>query len=122
MAVIATTHAGPIEARFISFPIAVLATWMCSRDWVFATTAKPTIFEVIRYFCVQGIGMICNFLLYTALVLYGGFEASPLSALAIAAAFAAFLNFVGARYFAFGTPPSSSAGSSAIRSGNQTSK
>jgi putative flippase GtrA len=90
-------HLGPYYSRIISFLIAVLATWLLNRHFVFSKTQNSAR-EGISYFTVQGIGFLINFVIYSCLVYQG---LIPFMALVFASALALFWNFSGAKFLVF---------------------
>lgn len=95
--------AGAIEARAVSIPTAVLATWALNRTFTFGKkepgTALPSL---VRYFAVSAGGAAVNFLVYTALVLASStLAAYPMIPLAIASIVALVFNYLGSKHFAF---------------------
>jgi putative flippase GtrA len=58
-------------ARFISFPLAVLATWMLNRKLTFKSSAEYRN-EIMTYGVVQSIGAIINLTFYYGSLLYIG--------------------------------------------------
>jgi putative flippase GtrA len=94
---------GPLVARGISFPVAVLATWLLNRQITFAMTDKPPLLRSLgRYVLVSLGGASVNFVVYGMLV--SGFTAMatfPVLPLAIASVVALVVNYLGSKYFAF---------------------
>jgi len=94
---------GPIAARFVSFPIAVAATWLLNRTFTFR---QPTVHGPVRqamlYALVQGVGGVANIAVYSAAI-----AAVPLLKqalilpLAMGSAAGLCLTFAGSKYFAF---------------------
>lgn len=102
----ALTHAlqvGPVLARCVSAPTAILVTFVLNRFWAFDSAKEAPLAEAFLAYCaVQGVGFGLNFLIYTALVsLPLGPFSKPLIALAIASGLALVFNFIGIRFFAF---------------------
>lgn len=94
---------GPIEARAVSIPTAVFATWLLNRGFTFRKTADdPALPSLIRYAAVSAGGAAVNFLVYTALVLASStLAARPMIPLAIASIVALVFNYLGSKHFAF---------------------
>jgi putative flippase GtrA len=96
---------GPITSRAISFPVAVVATWLLNRTFTFRSTARTgaaAAQEYLRYFGVQLTGALVNVLVYAALVLHWpALGEVPILPLAIASAVAMVVNFAGARLLVF---------------------
>lgn len=95
--------AGAIEARAVSIPTAVLATWALNRSFTFgkqdAGGAWPSL---VRYIAVSAAGAAVNFLVYSALVLASAaLAALPMIPLAIASIVALVVNYLGSKHFAF---------------------
>lgn len=95
--------AGPIAARAVSFPLAVLATWWLNR----AITIRPRAGtgrwrSLTRYLAVNLVGTGVNFGVYTLLVLASAtMAARPLVPFAIASGVALAFNYLGSKHFAF---------------------
>lgn len=94
---------GPIEARAVAVPIAVLATWLLNRRITFRDLANlPAFRSLVRYATVSGVGAAVNFSVYVCLVFgFSAMAAKPLMALAIASTVALMFNFLGSKHFAF---------------------
>lgn len=92
-----------MQARFISFPIAVAATWMLNRNWTFKEAAKrPILTEIFSYLTVQGSGGIANVGAYClVLLLVPPLQAWPVIPLVVGSAVGLCLTFVGSKYWAF---------------------
>lgn len=102
---VASGLCGPIAARAISFPAAVLATWYLHRRITFPDRG-PVLRSLWRYLLVSSAGTTLNFVVYSALVVgVGWMAAQPLVPFAIASAVAMAFNYLGARHFAFGDAP-----------------
>lgn len=97
--------AGPVVARCLSFPPAVLATWALNRRLVFTSSARSVgerAHEYGRYFAVQLLGALVNLGVYTLLVTHVALlRAWPVGSLAAGSAVALVFNFLGARYWVF---------------------
>lgn len=95
--------AGAIEARAVSIPTAVLATWVLNRSFTFGKTgADAALPSLVRYVAVSAAGAAVNFLVYTALVLASStLAAYPMIPLAIASIVALVFNYLGSKHFAF---------------------
>jgi len=92
-----------MQARFISFPIAVAATWMLNRNWTFKEAPKrPILTEISSYLAVQGSGGIANVGAYClVLALVPPLQAWPVIPLVAGSAVGLCLTFVGSKYWAF---------------------
>lgn len=93
----------PYLARLISFPIAVLVTWLLNRTWTFenADQSKPAA-QFGRYLSVQLVGAISNYLIYALVVTsFPGNIAYALVGFALGSFVGMFINFFGSRYYAF---------------------
>lgn len=102
---VASGLCGPIVARLVSFPSAVLATWYLNRRITFSDRG-PALRSLLRYVLVSSLGTTLNFAVYSALVLgSAAMSARPLIPFAIASAGAMVFNYLGARYFAFPVRP-----------------
>lgn len=94
---------GPVAARVVSIPVAVLATWLLNRNITFSETRDtPAYKSLLRYAAVSAAGASVNFLIYTALVLsFAVMAQQPVLPLAIASVAALAVNYLGSKYFAF---------------------
>ena len=94
---------GPITARLVSFPAAVLATWWLNRTVTFQERESgPWLASLGRYLLVSLVGTGVNFGIYTGLVLASpAMAARPLVPFAIASAAALVFNYLGSKHFAF---------------------
>ena len=94
---------GAIEARAVSIPTAVLATWALNRTFTFGKAdAGDALPSLVRYFAVSAAGAAVNFFVYTALVLASSTLATyPMIPLAIASIVALLFNYLGSKHFAF---------------------
>ena len=96
--------ANPIAARLLSFGIAVVVTFELNRRWAFGAIRHGSIPAAFAaYLSVQGLGFLCNLVVYTALILWlpAPFGA-PLVCVAAASAVALLVNYSGARRLVFG--------------------
>lgn len=93
---------GPIAARAVSFPAAVLATWWLHRGFTFPDPGTGLLRSLGRYLAVSLLGTGVNFGLYTALVLSSAaMAARPIVPFAIASIAALAFNYLGSKHFAF---------------------
>jgi putative flippase GtrA len=94
---------GPITARLVSFPAAVLATWWLNRTVTFQEREGGSLLASLgRYVLVSLVGTGVNFGIYTGLVLASPFMAArPIVPFAIASAAALVFNYLGSKHFAF---------------------
>lgn len=90
------TPAGPIWARCVSFPVALLVTWLMNRSWSFGDRQRPRFSaELAGYVTIQVIGFLVNSGIYVVLVTgWIGFALPPLAALFLGSGTSAFLTFV----------------------------
>ena len=95
-----------MQARFVSFPIAVASTWALNRNWTFGGNRTTSLLaELASYVTVQGAGGVANVGVYClVLYLFPGLQAWPVIPLAIGSGFGLCLTFVGSKYWAFRTP------------------
>jgi putative flippase GtrA len=98
---------GPIVARLVSFPAAVLATWWLNRRFTFAGSDDgPAFASLVRYVAVSLVGTSVNFAIYTALVLgSAAMAARPIVPFAVASIAALAFNYLGSKHFAFRPAP-----------------
>lgn len=105
-ALIRGVNAGPMIARAISLPAAIMVTFMINRHWSFRDRARrPWLAALGRYCAVQSFGLICNLLVYAGAVLLipPPFN-DPVLCLTIASAVALAVNYSGLRRFVFSSP------------------
>lgn len=94
---------GPLEARLVSFPVAVLCTWWLNRSITFQGRDHGSLLaSLLRYIGVSVVGTGVNFAVYAGLV-YGSqaMAARPLVPFAIASVVALVFNYLGSKHFAF---------------------
>jgi putative flippase GtrA len=97
--VIQQLHGGPIEARMISAPVAILLTFVLNRIWSFTDLEQPSIARSFgSYISVQGFGLLLNLLIYSLVI---AIVRSPVAALAVSSVSAMTLNYLGVRFWAF---------------------
>lgn len=94
---------GPLVARLVSFPLAVLATWWLNRQFTFAGRDRGGLLaSLARYVMVSLLGTAVNFGVYTGLVMgSAAMAAQPLVPFAIASILAMAFNYLGSKHFAF---------------------
>jgi putative flippase GtrA len=94
---------GPIVARAVSFPAAVLLTFLLNRFWAFADAERRSALGAFfAYLLTQAAGIFCNLLVYTAgLAVLPWPLAEPVICLAIASAAALVVNYAGLRLLVF---------------------
>jgi putative flippase GtrA len=93
---------GPIEARAVSFPSAVLATWALNRAVTFQEAGGSLLRSLGRYVMVSLGGASANFAVYSALVLGSATMAAvPILPFAVASAVGLVFNYLGSKHFAF---------------------
>lgn len=94
---------GPIAARALSFPAAVLATWWLNRSITFRERESGGLLaSLLRYVAVSVVGTGVNFGIYASLVLASAtMAAHPLLPFAIASGAALVFNYLGSKHFAF---------------------
>jgi len=95
-----------MQARFVSFPIAVASTWALNRNWTFGGGGgRHILSELASYVTVQGAGGVANVGVYClVLALLPGLQAWPILPLAIGSGFGLCLTFLGSKYWAFRSP------------------
>ena len=94
----------PIAGRFVSFPVAVAATWLLNRTFTFKnqTSHHPPLRQALVYLGVQTCGGAANISVYSlALTLEPGFRHMLLIPLAFGAAAGLCLTFLGSKHIAF---------------------
>ena len=94
---------GPITARSVSFPAAVLATWWLHRRVTFREREPGSAWaSLARYVAVSIVGTAVNFGIYTSLVLgSAAMAAHPIVPFALASVTALAFNYLGSKHFAF---------------------
>lgn len=94
---------GPLEARLVSFPAAVLCTWWLNRAITFrGSDHGPLLASLLRYIGVSVVGTGVNFAVYAGLVLGSAtMAATPVVPFAIASVAALAFNYLGSKHFAF---------------------
>jgi putative flippase GtrA len=92
-----------IQARFVSFPVAVFATWLLNRSWTFRGGSDRSVLgELFSYLVVQISGGIPNVAAYSVLIfLIPALGHTPVIPLAAGSALGLCLTFVGSKYWAF---------------------
>ena len=92
---------GLYVSRAVSFSLAVTATWLINRRWVFQA-GRPSGREYSGYFAVQFIGAVINLGIYVLVIeLLPALAAMPVIPLACGSAVALIANFYLARRFVF---------------------
>lgn len=93
----------PIAARFISFPVAVVATWLLNRSFTFrGPSAHGPVRQAVYYVAVQCAGGVANIAVYSAaLVLAPVLRHYLPIALAFGSAAGLCVTFAGSKYIAF---------------------
>jgi len=100
---VAFAGVNPYAARFVSFPVAVLATWLLNRSFTFRKpSAHGPVRQALYYAAVQGGGGVANIAIYSAALML----APPLKhylpiALAFGSAAGLCVTFAGSKYIAF---------------------
>jgi putative flippase GtrA len=83
----------------VSVPIAIVFTFVCNRHWSFASLGQSSLGAAFAsYVSTQSAGLLCNLGVYSVALLV---MPNPLGALAAASATAMFVNYLGARFWAF---------------------
>ncbi len=93
----------PYLARALSFPIAVVVTWLLNRNWTFRDTRDASRKgQFRRYFAVQVVGTLTNYGVYSAFItVFGKDPAMIFWGFALGSLIGSAVNFCGARYIAF---------------------
>jgi putative flippase GtrA len=93
----------PFVGRFVSFPVAVLATWLLNRSFTFRGPTHHTPWrQALVYAAVQGAGGIANIGAYNlALAVHPPFKHMLLIPLAFGSAAGLCLTFLGSKHIAF---------------------
>ena len=94
---------GPLIARAMSSPLAVLLTFILNRNWSFSPKGQSILRGLATYATVQAAGFICNIAIYTfAVTALPRPLNEPTVSLAIASAIALAINYTGTRFLVFG--------------------
>lgn len=102
---------GPLIARGVSFPAALITTWFLNWAWAFVGHGTPFWRGLIKYVSVQLTGLSGNLAVYSLCVSIGTTQLSdPIAALALASVAGLLLNYLGLRFVVFqeASPPTSS--------------
>ena len=100
-------HAGldPITGRWISFSVALMATWLTNRAWTFRNQGGPKrsiLKEFGAYLAVQSVGFAANFTVYSAMVKgLPMLEGRLLPPMIAATCAGLVINFLGAKHFVY---------------------
>lgn len=93
----------PYLGRLMSFPTALIVTWILNHKWTFGATQdshRKGHFQ--RYVAVQLTGMFINYSTYSlVLMTFGTDDLTVFAALVSGSFVGMFINFCGARYIAF---------------------
>jgi putative flippase GtrA len=97
-------HLGAAWARLISLTLAMQATFVVNRTYVFRCSGREGLQrQWCAYMATNGVGNFCNYWIFVSLSsLHGRLVSEPFVALAISAATAFVINFAGARLLVFG--------------------
>jgi putative flippase GtrA len=94
----------PIGGRGVSFPVAVMATWLANRAWTFQHQARhqSLLRELSTYFAVQSAGFAANFAVYTSLVVgVSVLHGRLLPPMVAGTAAGLIINYLGAKHIVF---------------------
>lgn len=107
LAVLVGSGVDPYLARALSFPVAVVVTWLLNRNWTFRDSRDASRKgQFRRYLGVQIVGSLTNYLIYSIFITFFGTAAIMVFwGFAIGSAVGSALNFAGARYVAFRVGP-----------------
>ena len=94
---------GDYSARLVSFPVAVIVTWLLNRRFAFASGATSRRGrEYTRYLGVQTVGSLINFLVYSlCIATIPIMDRWPVLALAVGVMVQIPFNFFGMQKFVF---------------------
>ncbi|MEM7765793.1 MAG: GtrA family protein [Pseudomonadota bacterium] len=98
---------GPIQARCVGFPLAVLTTWALHRRFTFAAgRSEKRLRELSRYLTAQSFSVALGFIIYAVLVLQlATFRTWPLLALIVSSIVGTVSNFLLSRFVVFTATP-----------------
>jgi putative flippase GtrA len=94
----------PLLARVVSFPTALLATWLLNSRWTFGDSVrqKSRTRQAFGYVAVQCGGMSVNYMVFAlALPLTGKSSLGVILALVLGSAAGLMVNFLGSRMLVF---------------------
>jgi putative flippase GtrA len=94
----------PIGGRGVSFPVAVIATWLANRAWTFQhhVQQRSLLRELSTYFAVQSAGFAANFAVYTSLVAgVAALHGRLLPPMVAGTAAGLIINYLGAKHIVF---------------------
>ena len=96
-----------VIGRFVSFPVAVAATWLLNRTFTFRhKTQHGPVRQTLLYVAVQGVGGLVNIGAYNlAILLIPALEHMVFIPLAVGSAAGLCLTFVGSKHLAFRAAP-----------------
>lgn len=101
LALIEYADLNAFAARGLSIAFAVSVTWAAHRLWTFRTVGNKRFPEWMRYQLTSAFGAAANFGIYSILLVSQD-GTSPFFALVLSSICALVVNFLGARFFAFG--------------------
>ena len=102
--VLVSWHVHPLLARSVSFPTALLATWLLNSRWTFGEyrDENSQVRQALGYVIVQCVGSAANYVVFAlCLPITGASSLGAVAALAIGSAVGLFVNFVGSRLLVF---------------------
>jgi putative flippase GtrA len=89
-------------ARALSFSLAVLATWLLNRTFVFAASESGIAVEYARYFTIQVVAALTNLAIFVALIeAIPALSPTPVVPLAVGAILGALVNYAGSAWWVF---------------------
>jgi putative flippase GtrA len=89
----------PIVARSGSASIAIVLTFLLNKTWTFAEPTESSTPRLFRaYLRVQGLGFLCNLMVFAIIL---AMIPSPIVALIISSGAAMVVNYLGLRFWAF---------------------
>jgi len=93
----------PFLGRAVSFPVAVLVTWLLNRIWTFSSASRLGLGrQLYRYLAVQIAGALVNYAIYALVLIFiVQTPTNALFALMIGAIFGLVINFTGAKMIVF---------------------
>lgn len=92
----------PWAARALSFPVAVLATWLLNKAWTFSSQRPREGVGRWLYFGIQVVGALINLGIFTMLIsVIPGMRNTPWVSLAMAAVAALAFNYTATRLLVF---------------------
>lgn len=95
---------GPLVARLFSVGLAMVTTWQINRRFTFHQESPSSLQEAMRYFSINGIGFLVNYVSYSICIIW--LALSPSIAIVIGSALALSFNYIGNKKLVFSSKDS----------------